>query len=700
MSATIYWTASTDSDIDSYDIQRSAAQAGPFTSVASVDHDYAGPNYENGRCFYVDSGGNAASWYQVRAVDSIGQTSAWSTAFQAQAESAMVRVLITGKVLLPDGTAPRSGTVEARLSQPGTAMDGTKSERVASIVRGNLESDGTMPEGFRLVPNDVISPAGTAYKMRFSVVLADGSHPPPWTENWQVSSDTDPIDVGAILRVGTTGTQFLQAPGNMGGDASAAIVTATGSPRARSLAERASDLVNVRDFLPLGQPDGTTDNANAIAAALAAGAGGSVYFPAGTYISGAPLRLQDSTAIVGAGRTATRIIAPATFSGDALFSAYRRDDNNANTWDQFTIQDISLYVPASPDITGIDLTGTRNASVFRVNAYGPGLTSGTAMRLSDENPAGTSIKSTFFSSVRDFNGDGSQWKLFLYLEQKHSNCSNWEFNGMSSYSTNAVRFNYATGGAVGRFTHWYAAGPGGNNFAVGTVPSFITFDQVSIDILTNNLRWAANQSISTDQLATYRLNLQYLTWNNASSRTAPATAGTSLGAQAFDGAGYIKIPSGSTIAAGSNTFQWYSNAPLGSQPSILIVPVAGLPTVPLTFGYGWSSAGGYPFVLYVVSQAAFTLPADLILWIGWVDNGGGSLAANAPTAPAAVTLQAHSIQYGSAGPTMSYGAAAPSSGTWVLGSVVKNSSPSVGQPKGWICTVAGTPGTWVSEGNL
>ena len=24
----------------------------------------------------------------------------------------------------------------------------------------------------------------------------------------------------------------------------------------------------------------------------------------------------------------------------------------------------------------------------------------------------------------------------------------------------------------------------------------------------------------------------------------------------------------------------------------------------------------------------------------------------------------------------------------------------VGQPKGWVCTVAGTPGTWVSEGNL
>lgn len=40
------------------------------------------------------------------------------------------------------------------------------------------------------------------------------------------------------------------------------------------------------------------------------------------------------------------------------------------------------------------------------------------------------------------------------------------------------------------------------------------------------------------------------------------------------------------------------------------------------------------------------------------------------------------------------------SDTWVAGDYVRNSAPSVGQPKGWICTVGGTPGTWVSEGNL
>ena len=49
---------------------------------------------------------------------------------------------------------------------------------------------------------------------------------------------------------------------------------------------------------------------------------------------------------------------------------------------------------------------------------------------------------------------------------------------------------------------------------------------------------------------------------------------------------------------------------------------------------------------------------------------------------------------------ISEGTAAPITGAYSRGSRVFNSSATVGQPKGWICTVTGTPGTWVSEGNL
>jgi hypothetical protein len=48
-----------------------------------------------------------------------------------------------------------------------------------------------------------------------------------------------------------------------------------------------------------------------------------------------------------------------------------------------------------------------------------------------------------------------------------------------------------------------------------------------------------------------------------------------------------------------------------------------------------------------------------------------------------------------------FGTAAPvGSGYWAVGDIVVQSVPVVGSPKQWRCTVAGNPGTWVSEGNL
>jgi hypothetical protein len=47
-----------------------------------------------------------------------------------------------------------------------------------------------------------------------------------------------------------------------------------------------------------------------------------------------------------------------------------------------------------------------------------------------------------------------------------------------------------------------------------------------------------------------------------------------------------------------------------------------------------------------------------------------------------------------------YGIAIPTTGYWQASSRVINAQPTVGQPKAWVCTVAGAPGTWVSEGNL
>lgn len=53
-------------------------------------------------------------------------------------------------------------------------------------------------------------------------------------------------------------------------------------------------------------------------------------------------------------------------------------------------------------------------------------------------------------------------------------------------------------------------------------------------------------------------------------------------------------------------------------------------------------------------------------------------------------------------PSIGWGSASaiPTAGTWTRGDTIENSAPAVGSAKAWKCTVSGTPGTWVSTGNL
>lgn len=51
-------------------------------------------------------------------------------------------------------------------------------------------------------------------------------------------------------------------------------------------------------------------------------------------------------------------------------------------------------------------------------------------------------------------------------------------------------------------------------------------------------------------------------------------------------------------------------------------------------------------------------------------------------------------------PSILYAAAAPATGTWKQGDVVYNTNPLPGSSVGWICTAAGSPGTWKTFGAI
>lgn len=67
---------------------------------------------------------------------------------------------------------------------------------------------------------------------------------------------------------------------------------------------------------------------------------------------------------------------------------------------------------------------------------------------------------------------------------------------------------------------------------------------------------------------------------------------------------------------------------------------------------------------------------------------------------AGIATLPYKMQTLSGGQKQVMASAAPTTETWSVGDICINSAPAVGQPKGWQCTVAGTPGTWVSQGNL
>ena len=76
----------------------------------------------------------------------------------------------------------------------------------------------------------------------------------------------------------------------------------------RTVLSKLRDTLSVKDFGATG--DGSTDDTTAIQAALTAGAGKSVYFPAGTYITSAGLNVSANTYVYGDGGTANISVQP------------------------------------------------------------------------------------------------------------------------------------------------------------------------------------------------------------------------------------------------------------------------------------------------------------------------------------------------------------------------------------------------------
>lgn len=167
------------------------------------------------------------------------------------------------------------------------------------------------------------------------------------------ASDELIIQQGGITKRATASEMFN----------SSAIVTATGSTTARTLAARAADVVNVLDFGASPSASAATNRA-AIQAAIDAAGSRTVYIPAGFYSVDNTITVQSTTHIKGDSR---RTFLRATHSGNILVFQ-PPDAGSANSFlNNAELSDI--YIMRSTPANGAVGTGVwiRQCNGFRAN---------------------------------------------------------------------------------------------------------------------------------------------------------------------------------------------------------------------------------------------------------------------------------------------------------------------------------------------
>lgn len=151
----------------------------------------------------------------------------------------------------------------------------------------------------------------------------------------------------------------------------------------------------------------------------------------------------------------------------------------------------------------------------------------------------------------------------------------------------------------------------------------------------------------------------------------------------------------------SNLRGFYANAYLGTDEIISVQ--LGVPNATYKFVFTVTGTVSFPNTLAMTVNAG-----DLtMIYSGggstWVWTGPNTARAFGRSAGVPWTFWAQNIAIGpdtGSARIHTNGAVSPAAGYHAQGELCWNSAPVVGQPKGWMCTVSGTPGTWVSMGNL
>ena len=434
---------------------------------------------------------------------------------------------------------------------------------------------------------------------------------------------------------------------------------------ARTIDSKLKDVVSVKDFGAVG--NGVANDTTAIQAAVTAvcGANKTLFFPVGTYLVSAPIVFPNNSFIV---------------RGDSPTGTVIKAFNPAASTDLFQINGTG---PAKV-IENIGFNGP----AFGAYGLGAGI---------NVNGNGVLLNNVWFQGL-------------LYGLKATGSFINCNFC-VAEYCFIATEVTAALDESI-----WYGWTMYKNetDFSIaGTQKSFIIRDSNAIGTKTTVLECLAS-GLVFDGL---------LVQNDGTAHT--PTIVNILGG--YNLISSIKIynfgATGVFFQGGSAVKNRVSNLIIEGVPTAIFASVGGNNTVSnftlkgaTTYGIRVDTAAGnqfnnfrietcnYGIYLFASEGSSFSngtvATSTTADWYYPTNNITETFIDNVSANFSALSTMTYLSTYISSGNKQTMVTAVPSTTTWKQGDIAINRVPVVGSPKAWRCTVAGTPGTWVSEGNL
>jgi parallel beta-helix repeat protein len=480
--------------------------------------------------------------------------------------------------------------------------------------------------------------------------------------------------------------------------------------------------VSVKDFGATG--DGSTDDAAAVQLAL--NVAGNIYFPAGTYSIGTTLNVLSNTQIL-LDQNAT-VIAKSTLSGKLISISGKTNVKvtggifNGNKASATSSTDV-IYIYNSSDVW-VNNTTIKNARSRNIYIEGPSSSSVSKNIYIQNNSlsGSTSVSITFiyttniliennqiFSSDTGLtSGQSSQIAIVgnTFYSNTNDGCAVGDSCSYISITGNVSHDNGAEGINVDGCNHAVITGNTSYNNLIGITvwnrtPGTATSKRnvVSSNTVSNCTRYGILVADGTNFTLVEGNSVDNCGYdgiylgqtNNAVVRDNTTNNNTYSGI-------YVVSTIGSTIQNNFSAYNTLYGINLQAGSGFGRTTITGNTLVSNASGYGiYDNSNGSK---NVISNNFFTDESSPVVQTTSIYvNDNGVVISNNRTLIGTAGIP--TIGGGTANQILNswqYLTAAPSTGTWAVGDIVYNSTPASAGYIGFVCTVAGTPGTWKTFG--